>query len=117
MAEQKTKTPVKPIGVPTGRTDMEPAGVLVSIFKERVNYVYHMEADHAQSLDLLRKNGLRMLTCQEVLLLTVRSPPLLKELRGSRFYLADGNLQADEFSGIDDQGNLRTPLAWDPADR
>src|SRR5271157_3583536 len=66
--------------------------------------ILEQEADHADSMKILAKNGLRPLTYQEAL---SRSTELIKELKGKWFYLAGEELNKE--NGIytfDNQGGL-----------
>src|SRR5271157_4765495 len=66
--------------------------------------ILKQRADHAESMAILAKNGLRPLTYQEAL---SRSSELIKELEGKWFYLAgEGLNKKDKIYTFDNQGGL-----------
>src|SRR5271157_3663853 len=65
--------------------------------------ILEQEADHADSMKILAKNGLRPLTYQEAL---SRSTELIRELKGKWFYLAGQGLKEEGIYTFDKQGEL-----------
>src|SRR5271157_291244 len=66
--------------------------------------ILKQKADHAESMAILAKKGLRPLTYQEAL---SRSTELIKELEGKWFYLAGQGLnKKDKIYTFDKQGEL-----------
>ncbi len=81
-------------------------------------YISRTNATYADSVSLLQKNGLRLLTHQEALVFLFRNSYLHERLKGSCFYLAGECCERPSYyrdseqcyeASFDDQGNLREP--------
>ncbi|MCL5434086.1 MAG: hypothetical protein M1538_03915 [Candidatus Marsarchaeota archaeon] len=69
-------------------------------------YVLNQEADHATSMDLLQKAGLRPYTYQEIILLLMKDEGLKNSLKGKWFYLAELGIGIDGLYTMDENGVL-----------
>ncbi|MDE1768867.1 MAG: hypothetical protein KGH64_04810 [Candidatus Micrarchaeota archaeon] len=65
------------------------------------------EANHAQSIEILSKHGMRPPTYQEAFVHLMQNPGLKEQLKGKWFYLAGEGLQANGYHTIDNTGNLK----------
>ena len=70
-------------------------------------FIAKIEANHKDSMSILRQNGLRPLTCSEALVKIDQSPKLKEQLKGLWFYLDGKGSALSEFCTFNDKGELR----------
>ncbi len=69
-------------------------------------FISETKTNHANSMSLLKQNGLRPMTYQEALVLIYRNPELMAQLNGRWFYLGGKGLKESGYYTSNNEGKL-----------
>jgi len=76
--------------------------------------ILNQKANHSDSMRILKENGLRPVTCQEILFALDRDPVLKEQLKGKWFWLEGKGTKMSEYHTLQPDYTLKKGRSKDP---